>query len=64
MTLDDAVRVPVAVLPARSFSVVAGVYTHEPDEAVVLTWVHDPPHAPVTVNVTVVLLLLSASVPA
>ena len=63
MTLD-VVRVPVAALPARSRSVVAGVNDHVPDAAVVLSWVQEPPHAPVTVNVTVRLPLLSVSVPA
>jgi hypothetical protein len=57
------VRVPVAALPAGSRSVVAGVNDHVPDVAVVLSCVHEPAHAPVTVNVSVRLALLSTIEP-
>ena len=63
MTLD-VVRVPVAALPAGSRSVEASVYDHEPELGTVVTRVHDPLHPPVTVNVTVRLSALTASVPA
>src|SRR4029078_910268 len=60
----DVVRVPLAAFPAGSRSVVAGVYDHVPETAVVLSWVQEPAHGPVTVNVTVLRSALSVSVPA
>ena len=64
ITVDDAVVVPEAALPAMSLTVVAGVNENAPDDVVDVTDEHEPAHAPVTVNVTVWLLLLSVSVPA
>ncbi len=43
----------MAALPARSSSVVAGVNTNRPVSTVGESALHEPEHAPVTVNVTV-----------
>jgi hypothetical protein len=63
ITVAEAVVVPDAELPATSLTVDAGVNENAPDDVVDVTDEHEPPHAPVTVNLTVWLLLLSAKVP-
>jgi hypothetical protein len=53
ITVDDAVVVPEAPLPATSLMLVAGVKENAPDDVVDVTDEHEPAHVPVTVNVTV-----------
>jgi len=55
---------PVAALPARSSSVVAGVNTNRPVRTFEESALHEPEHVPVTVKVTVRFELLSTTEPA
>ena len=50
--------------PATSRSVLAGTSWKAPERFVAMRALHEPAHAPVTLKVTVLLELLSTSVPA
>jgi hypothetical protein len=65
MVCDEAVTVDVdAAFPATSRSVLAAANWNAPARGVVETAEQDPVHDPLTLNVTVLLPLLSTNVPA
>ena len=63
IAVEVEVKVPDAVFPAGSLRVVAGAYFQPPLTTAVLSEVHEPLHAPVTVKTMVLLPFVMARVP-